>query len=775
MNRRSIFSIVAISLTLASGCAAGRQQVAPAPPVTPSVDRPWIVRPEHREIASQVEIIRTGYGVPHIKASNLRALGFGMAWCQAEDYGQRAAQRLIAARGEAAEVFADTSMIGSDAWRKLIHARAVETYHLLPQDVRDVNEGFAAGINFYMSLHQEEFEGWPEPDFTGHDVSALTVGGPNLGMANRFVRRMQAAPFVSGGPAATDSPLPESRPALIPEPPSFLALDGTHDPDVGSNVWAFAPSRTRSGNAILVRNPHLAWDAGYYEAHLIVPGVLEFYGDIRIGGAFAIIGGFNPYLGWSTTNNAPDLDEIYELDLDPDRADHYLFDGASLPIRFRDVRVAYTTPAGEPGMATRAFQHTPLGPVIYRTESKVYVIRSANHGGFRRGEQYLRMMQARNLEEWLDAMLIRAIGSSNYTYADRDGNIYYVWNASTPVLPHEAGEDEAIPASSSNDIWTQILPFDQLPMVLNPEGGYLMNSNDPPFYTNLNEPLDPIFYPDNLPEPRLRLRSQHSLQLVHPERLLSLEEIVELKHSMRMLLADRVKDDLIAVVRDSIPSPEVEFAVSFLEAWDNTVAAESRGGVLFEAWWSEYTRALSRRRIEQQLGAGSLTEEDVYEVPWTPDDPTGTPRGLAHPDLAAAAFARAVEATRERWGSWDVAWGEVHRVRLGDVDVPVGGGSGGLGCFRVLSFRRDDDGKLVVSGGDGWVLAVEFGDPPRAYSILGYGQSIREDSPYFADQAEMFARNEMKQVALTEEEIQAQAIRQYRPGSELRVSQRRKR
>jgi acyl-homoserine lactone acylase PvdQ len=53
----------------------------------------------------------------------------------------------------------------------------------------------------------------------------------------------------------------------------------------GSNAWAFAPSRTKSGKAILLRNPHLAWNSGYYEGHMTVPGVLDFYGDFRIGGA----------------------------------------------------------------------------------------------------------------------------------------------------------------------------------------------------------------------------------------------------------------------------------------------------------------------------------------------------------------------------------------------------------------------------------------------------------------------------------------------------------
>ncbi len=67
--------------------------------------------------------------------------------------------------------------------------------------------------------------------------------------------------------------------------------------DEGSNAWALAPSRTRSGRAILLRNPHLAWTAGYYEAHVTVPGVLDFYGDFRIGGPLIVIGGFNRHLG----------------------------------------------------------------------------------------------------------------------------------------------------------------------------------------------------------------------------------------------------------------------------------------------------------------------------------------------------------------------------------------------------------------------------------------------------------------------------------------------
>jgi acyl-homoserine-lactone acylase len=125
-----------------------------------------------------------------------------------------------------------------------------------------------------------------------------------------------------------------------------------------------------------------------------------------------------------------------------------------------------------------------------------------------------------------------------------------------------------------------------------------------------------------------------------------------------------------------------------------------------------------------------------------------------------------VEETTTRYGAFDVPWGDVHRVRVGDVDVPVGGCGGALGCFRVLNFRTDPDGKRSVIGGDGWVLAVEFGrEMPRAYSVLGYGNSSREESPHLSDQAAMFARGELKTVLFRSRDVDAGAVRRYRPGA----------
>lgn len=114
-------------------------------------------------LADDVVIRRTAYGVPHILAESLRAFGFGLAYVQVEDYGLRVPQGLIAARGELAR-HVGYHEIDSDFVNRRRYERAVETYHLLPEDTRAVLEGFAAGVNYYVELHADEFPEWLEPD-----------------------------------------------------------------------------------------------------------------------------------------------------------------------------------------------------------------------------------------------------------------------------------------------------------------------------------------------------------------------------------------------------------------------------------------------------------------------------------------------------------------------------------------------------------------------------------------------------------------------------------
>src|ERR1051325_2146307 len=66
------------------------------------------------ELWRQVEIIRTAHGVPHIRAENLRAAGYALAWLPSEDYGTRTAMNVLEARGQLAQVTGSRDNIESD-------------------------------------------------------------------------------------------------------------------------------------------------------------------------------------------------------------------------------------------------------------------------------------------------------------------------------------------------------------------------------------------------------------------------------------------------------------------------------------------------------------------------------------------------------------------------------------------------------------------------------------------------------------------------------------
>jgi acyl-homoserine-lactone acylase len=657
-----------------------------------------------------------------------------MAWVQLEDFGFRVVANLIRARGELGRYFGRDS-IDSDFQRRQTHQIAAERFDRLHRDTRDLYAGWAAAVNRYVATRPDAFPAWTPRDFTAQDVAALWVDETIEPKVNRFRRRLEAERAAAR----------EHR-------------------DVGSNAWAFAPSRTTSGRAILLRNPHLSWGPGwdnrYYEAHITVPGVIDFYGDFRIGFPLYFNGGFNAHLGWATTNNDTDLEEIYAFEVDPDRPDHYRFDGGAVPLERHTVTVEWKNGDGL-ATETREFWRTPLGPVVDRGEGRIYVVHSPEWGETRKTEQFLRMMQARNLDEWRAALRMRAHVEQNLTYADRDGNIFYVWNAAIPRLPHPSGGDTtAVPARTPRDVWTELWPFDSLPQLLNPPGGYLQNANNPFHFTNLEAVIDSARWPDNFPRPGLGLRGQLSLRLAAGRPKVSLEDVVRMKHDPRMLLAERLKGDLVATVRATGPQGEIADAIALIERWDGTVSADARGGTLFEAWFRRYMAADS-------ANPGSYDErwERAFRQPWTAADPVGTPRGIANPDLAVAAFAAAIAELTTDFGRWDVAWGDVHRIRVGDMDLPANGCSGELGCFRVFGFRPSaDNTRWEVARGDAWVLAVEFGARgPRAYSILAYGESDDPASPHHTDQAAMFARGELKRVAFTEREIARQLLRRYRP------------
>jgi acyl-homoserine-lactone acylase len=675
-----------------------------------------------KDLASQVTIRRDTFGVPHLLAPTEEAAAFGQGYVAAEDHILELARLFLKARSEEAVYFGEKFAETDFAVKELrMREGAEEGYARMPPWVRVILDGYAAGYNRYLEKHRSGLPEWVKP------VSGIDV----LAHARRVILMefsMDLRQLRNIGQRAAGPSLPDDL--------------------RGSNMWAIGKERSASGKGILLGNPHLSWAGShiFHEVHITVPGKVNISGTSLIGTPGVAIG-FNENLGWSHTVNPHDSDDVYELTLDKDHPDHYVYDGRSLPMQQRELTIQVKT---ESGLVTRKkdVYWSHFGPVVKRDGAKAYAFKSANIEEYRFVEQWNLMTKARNLAEFRQVLDMQAIPMFNICYTDKEGNVFYIFNGRFPERPSGYTWSGVVPGNTSATEWNRILPAIRLPFLINPAGGYVQNCNSAPWYTNLRALIDRRNYPDDLSPNINDLRTQLSLEMLEKDDSISLDEVLRYKFNMKLLLADRVKNEVVRLARGrTVEELNLEEAANILQRWDNTVSRESKGAMLFVTFWTKY-REKAR---------------PVYRVAWDERAPATTPQGIGDSETALAALAAAVREMKQKYGALEVSWGELHRLRRGSLDVPIGGLTGDFGAFRIIGYEEGKDGKFVARGGDSYVLAVEFTSPPTAYSIVAYSQSDDPKSPHFADQSRLFAEEKWKRAWFSEEDIAKNLERAYHP------------
>ena len=719
----SILGMLAALVSLTSACYP-----APSPP---SAD----------VLARQVTIRRDTFGVPHILARSEEAAAYGFGYAQAEDHGLEIVRRMIRARGEGAKYFGEAALADDLQMAQFDNAaEARRGLAALSPSFRRIVESYVAGLNAYLEQHRAALPEWAGV-ITAADVLANSRAGAVTALAGSALQQQlrSAPPDLTG----------------MQHEPAY------RDDSPGSNAFALGGMRTTSGKPILLGNPHLSWSSLYWEAHVRVPGRIDFYGSTLVG-IPVLRAGFNDRLGFVTTNNAPDLDVVYALTPDPDRDDHYRFDGRSIPLGRRDVTIQVRASDGTMRQESRVFWTTPIGPVVSRTADRIFAVKSTRLQAHRYFEGFYTLSKARTLDEWLAAMRLNLVPTSNFTYADAAGNILYQWNGQVPLrVDRQRQYTGAVPAASRRDIWSRLHRFDDYPRLLNPPGGYVQNANNPPAFASAHDRIDMSEFPAYFERGPLGLRPQLALELLETQAKFSVDDVIRLKFDTRMMLASRVRQPLIDTVRAAADAPdEARAGMTALEQWDGRVSAGSRGAVLFQRFWDGYSRRV----------------QPPFATAWSESDPMRTPSGLANPAIAIQELAAAVRDTRAAFGSESIAWGDANRFRVGAVDLPGEGASGTYGCFRVLRFDavpavtasprlagNIEPGRPLVGFGDAWVLLVDFAPPVTGWSVLAYGQTTDLTSPHSRDQIGIFARSALRRAWYTEAEIMSNLERSYQP------------
>ena len=632
-------------------------------------------------------IERDEYGVPTIYGETDAATAFGLAYAHSEDDFATIQRQVLAVRGELGAI---DGMEGAQAdyFGKLIDvkgqlAAGIET---VSPEARAMAQGYADGLNLYAAKHPKEVLRPQVFPLTGEDV----IGGFVLVSPLFFGVDSTVARLFGNGEIPPDRE-PVER---------------------GSNAFAFAPHRTADGSTVLVSNSHQPWEgaAAWYEARIASGEGWSMQGAL-FPGSPVILMGHNAHLGWTNTVNRADLTDVYKLVLD-ESGKRYQLDGDWKDLTHRHVWLKVKMgPVVVP--VRQSVWGSVHGPVI-KNKSGAYAIRYAGYGEVRQFEQYYKLSRTTSLAEWRAVMAMQAIPATNYIYADKLGNIAYLYNARLPKRDPAVAWENVLPGDDGKLIWTEYEPPERIPFLLNPPAGYIVNSNNLPWLATAPEDdMKPQDYPGLVGiETWMTNRILRAKTLLEADDVFDDADIHRIKFDKGYDKASRLGETFIAAVEDARAAGALGDAVSLLDSWDWTADGQGSADtlaliVLQELQWKLYARETPRP------GREILADADAH--------------------------------LRKHFGKLDVPYADFARLVRGKADFPLAGGPETL---RALMYMPAKDGRYRAVGGDSFMLMVKWpgdGSAPQTKTIYPFGAAMgRPDSPHYADQAEMFSKEEFK-------------------------------
>ncbi|NCF31933.1 MAG: acylase, partial [Proteobacteria bacterium] len=541
------FSSVVVAIWLISGCQSS------------SFDGE-----KYAELNQRYEVVirRDVRGVPHVLGATDPDTAFGFAYAQAEDNWQLIEDAMPLYRGNSA-VYSGMDGAVTDylvKWLGLWDTLNENYQWDLSPDTRAYVEAYADGLNFYAATHPDQVDERKLP-VTAKDV-----------VAGHMLRHL----LFYGFDGVVREVNKAERQREISQPKDFVALPADRKEitlgglPIGSNAFAIAPHFSEEGATRLAINSHqpTTGPVAWYEAHIQSKTGLNVMGGL-FPGSPSISVGFTENIAWGATVNRPDLVDVYVLEINPDNEYQYRLDGEWRDLERRDVDIKLTLWGFFPWTVSREVLASEHGPVL-RTDHGTYAIRYAGMGELRQVEQWYRMNQATNFDEWRDAMAMKAFASFNFAYADKDGNIMFLHNSLTPRRDPRYDWSQYIPGDASSLIWKETLGFSQMPQVINPESGFVHSANQTPFNvtSEADNPKPEDFAPGHGFQMDMTNRAQRGLELFAELGPISEAEFSAIKHDKYYSPNTPYVSYLQQIATTEFSDPGLVQAQELLASWD---------------------------------------------------------------------------------------------------------------------------------------------------------------------------------------------------------------
>jgi len=699
----------------------------------------------YKQQAKRITIIRDNWGIPHIYGKSDADAVFGLLYAQCEDDFKRVEMNYIEKLGRMSELKGESALYNDLQIKLLIDTtEAIAEYKKAEPWLKKLLNAYADGINYYLHKNPQtkpallrRFQPWYPLLWTDGSIGAISTADLTIADLKNFY----------SGEAT----------AAVPEP---------KDPEyqTGSNGFAFAPSVTASGYAILYINPHVTF---YFrpEVQMVSEEGLQAYGAVTWG-QFFVYQGFNKDCGWMHTSCNVDVADMYAEKVTK-KGNHffYQYNGQSRPVLEKKITLKYRD--GD-ALTSRTFTTyaTHHGPIMAKRDGKWVSLRSFNRSMTSLVQSWNRT-KAKGFEDYKKVMDLKANTSNSTVFADSKGNIAYWHGNYVPARDKTMNWSKIMDGSTPATEWKGLHPVSETVHLYNPVNGWLQNCNSTPFSAaGVNSPKKSDYPPYMAPDGE-NFRGVNAVKVLDKEKSYTLDKVIAAGYDTNLSAFEILVPALVNSFEKNVKPTDSLYAqlnepISLLKNWDYHTSSSSVATTLAIEWAQKLTPTITRLYIDE--GEADQVEQTKRFAA------TATLGQLTTPLLAA------MKDLTTKFGRWQMPWGEINRFQrlTGDLQstyddnrpsLPVPFASALWGMLPSYNSRPyAGTNKRYGVSGNSFICAVEFGPRIKAKSLLAGGNSCDPASKHFSDQALMYTQGKFKEVLFYKEDVQKNAERTYRPG-----------
>ena len=539
-----------------------------------------------------------------------------------------------------------------------------------------------------------------------------------------------------------------SKPSIIPIKPAtsdiaYLHMQNTQlalntktvespeapDKNNGSNNWAVAGSKTKSGRPILCSDPHLGLNLPslWYEVQITTP-THSTYGA-SFPGSPAVIIGFNDSIAWGVTNAGRDVLDYYELKFKDSTQNEYWFNGAwkATTKRVEVIKVKDSADVVE------NIAMTQWGPTMFdahyqnpQSKGRTLAVQWTAHSASTGVETFYKLNRAKNFDDYMSAIETWKCPGQNFVFASKTGDIA-IKQQGNFIARWERQGDFIMPGEDTSYAWQGIIPFAENPMIKNPARGFVSSANQ-----KSTDPSYPYYLGTASSFPLYRGISVN--KRLDTMQQITAQDMQALQTSNYNVFAENARPALMKFIQVDKLSADAKRMVQVMTNWNLYNNEHEKGITVFKAIWDSVEQAvwgdelagspLPLTRPEAFVLLDQMNKDTSFSVAddIRTKDKVETLREQVNVgvELATKELLKLEKQNKLEWSSYK-ATRVLHLTKmpaLSRLNLPIGGGA------NIVNATSENHGPS-------WRMVVHMTDEIEAYGLYPGGQSGNPGSPYY--------------------------------------------